>query len=65
MVIGVYAYDTDGKKYLDFAAGIAVASLGHAHPKVLETINKQAAKMITCQASYATKEKAQGRTVAD
>jgi len=26
---GVYAWDTDGKKYLDFAAGIAVASLGH------------------------------------
>ena len=54
---GVYAYDTDGKKYLDFAAGIAVASLGHAHPKILETINKQAARMMTCQASYCTQEK--------
>ncbi|MGH1403563.1 MAG: aspartate aminotransferase family protein [Alphaproteobacteria bacterium] len=54
---GGYAYDTDGKKYLDFAAGIAVASLGHAHPKMLETINKQAARMMTCQASYATQEK--------
>ncbi|MDH5722870.1 MAG: acetylornithine/succinylornithine family transaminase [Alphaproteobacteria bacterium] len=54
---GVYAYDTDGKKYLDFAAGIAVASLGHAHPKVLKTINEQTARMMTCQASYATKEK--------
>ncbi len=54
---GVYSWDTDGKKYLDFAAGIAVASLGHAHPKMLETINTQAARMMTCQASYATKEK--------
>lgn len=54
---GVYAYDTDGKKYLDFAAGIAVASLGHAHPKLLETINTQAARLLTCQASYATQEK--------
>ena len=54
---GVYAYDTDGTKYLDFAAGIAVASLGHAHPKVLETISTQAARMMTCQASYATQEK--------
>lgn len=54
---GVYAYDTEGKKYLDFAAGIAVASLGHAHPKMLETINTQAKRMMTCQASYATKEK--------
>lgn len=51
---GVYAYDTDGKKYLDFAAGIAVASLGHAPPAVLKTLNEQAAKMITCQSSYAT-----------
>jgi len=51
---GVYAYDTDGKKYLDFAAGIAVASLGHAPKAVLKTLNEQAAKMMTCQASYAT-----------
>ena len=54
---GCYAFDTDGKKYLDFAAGIAVASLGHANPKLLETINTQAARMMTCQASYATQEK--------
>ncbi len=54
---GVYAYDTDGKKYLDFAAGIAVASLGHAHPAILKTINEQTARMMICQASYATKEK--------
>jgi len=54
---GCYSYDTDGKKYIDFAAGIAVASLGHGHPKMLKTINEQAARMMTCQASYATKEK--------
>lgn len=54
---GAYAFDTDGKKYLDFACGIAVASLGHAHPKMLATIQEQAAKMMTCQASYATKPK--------
>ncbi len=54
---GCYSYDTEGTKYLDFAAGIAVASLGHAHPKMLETLNSQAARLMTCQASYATKEK--------
>lgn len=54
---GVYAWDTDGKKYLDFAAGIAVASLGHNHPKLIDTISTQAARMMTCQASYATQEK--------
>lgn len=54
---GSYAFDTDGKKYLDFACGIAVASLGHAHPKILNVLNEQAAKMMTCQASYATQPK--------
>lgn len=54
---GVYAWDTDGKKYLDFAAGIAVASLGHAAPAILETLNTQAARLMACQASYATQEK--------
>ncbi|MAE52217.1 MAG: hypothetical protein CMH27_10440 [Micavibrio sp.] len=54
---GCWAWDTDGKKYLDFAAGIAVASLGHAHPAILETLNHQAARLMACQASFATKEK--------
>ncbi len=54
---GCYAYDTDGKKYLDFAAGIAIAALGHAHPAMLKTIGEQSAKMMACQASYATQPK--------
>lgn len=54
---GCYAFDTDGNKYLDFAAGIAVASLGHAHPKMLAVINEQAGKMMACQASYVTEPK--------
>lgn len=54
---GCYAWDTDGKKYLDCAAGIAVASLGHAHPVMLETLQTQAARLMAVQASYATKEK--------
>lgn len=54
---GVYAYDTDGKKYIDFAAGIAVASLGHNHPALVNTIAEQSKRMMAVQASYATKEK--------
>lgn len=54
---GVYAYDTDGKKYLDCAAGIAVASLGHASPVILKAIREQSEKMMICQASYATEPK--------
>ena len=38
---GVYLYDTEGKQYLDFAAGIAVCSLGYGHPKYTENLKKQ------------------------
>lgn len=54
---GAYAWDSDGKKYLDFAVGIAVASLGHAHPALVKTIGEQSKRLMACQASYATKEK--------
>ena len=42
---GSYLYSTDGKKYIDFVSGIAVNSLGHAHPKLIKTINVQAKKL--------------------
>ena len=38
---GVYLYDTEGKRYLDFAAGIAVCSLGYGHPKFTECLKSQ------------------------
>ncbi len=37
---GPWIYDVDGNRFLDFMAGIAVASTGHAHPKVVEAIKK-------------------------
>jgi acetylornithine/N-succinyldiaminopimelate aminotransferase len=39
---GCYLYATDGRKFLDFTSGIAVTSLGHCHPHVIEAITKQA-----------------------
>ncbi len=42
---GSYLYSIDGKKYLDFVMGIAVNSLGHAHPSLVKTINKQSKKL--------------------
>ena len=42
---GTYLYSTDGKKYLDFAAGIAVNSLGHAHPHLVTEMQDQIAKL--------------------
>ena len=38
---GCFLYSTDGKKYLDFVQGIAVNSLGHAHPKLVNAVNQQ------------------------
>lgn len=51
---GPYVYDTDGKRYLDFLAGIAVNILGHAHPKVAEAVADQAKKLIHCSNLYYT-----------
>ncbi len=42
---GSYLYSTDKKKYLDFVQGIAVNSLGHAHPKLAKTIKDQSKKL--------------------
>jgi acetylornithine/N-succinyldiaminopimelate aminotransferase len=42
---GSYLYSIDKKKYLDFVQGIAVNSLGHAHPKLVKTINYQSKKL--------------------
>jgi acetylornithine/N-succinyldiaminopimelate aminotransferase len=42
---GVRLYDDKGKKYLDFIAGIAVSSLGHAHPHLVKALTEQANKL--------------------
>ena len=43
---GVWLWDTEGKRYLDALAGIAVNGLGHAHPVLVPAIAEQAAKLI-------------------
>ena len=43
---GVYLTDTEGKKYLDFVAGVSACSLGHCHPKVTRAIRKQSRKYL-------------------
>ncbi len=42
---GSYLFSTDNKKYLDFVQGIAVNSLGHAHPRLVKTIKDQSKKL--------------------
>ncbi|HEY9789129.1 MAG TPA: aminotransferase class III-fold pyridoxal phosphate-dependent enzyme [Candidatus Obscuribacterales bacterium] len=43
---GSWIYDMNGDAYLDFATGIAVNSVGHCHPKVVEAVQKQAAELM-------------------
>lgn len=43
---GVWLWDTEGKRYLDALAGIAVNGLGHAHPVLVRALCEQAAKLI-------------------
>ncbi|MDE0267710.1 MAG: aminotransferase class III-fold pyridoxal phosphate-dependent enzyme [Acidimicrobiaceae bacterium] len=43
---GVYLWDDKGKKYLDFLSGLAVTSLGHAHPAVTAAIKAQAGRLV-------------------
>jgi 4-aminobutyrate aminotransferase len=43
---GAYLYDTDGKRHLDFTAGIGVTSTGHCHPHVVRAAQEQIGKLI-------------------
>jgi len=42
---GSYLFDTKGERYLDFGAGVAVTSLGHAHPRLVAALTEQAGKL--------------------
>src|SRR2546428_3151328 len=43
---GCYVYDLEGRRYLDFIAGIGVNALGHAHPRITKVIREQAGLII-------------------
>ena len=52
---GTRVWDEEGNSYLDFGAGIAVCSLGHAHPKLARSIAEQAATLIHTSNLYLTR----------
>ncbi|HUR87234.1 MAG TPA: aminotransferase class III-fold pyridoxal phosphate-dependent enzyme, partial [Solirubrobacteraceae bacterium] len=43
---GARLWDSDGNEYLDFQTGLAVTSLGHSHPAVVEAIRDQATRLV-------------------
>ncbi|MDR7521136.1 MAG: aminotransferase class III-fold pyridoxal phosphate-dependent enzyme [Armatimonadota bacterium] len=53
---GVYLYDADGRRYLDFAAGIATMAVGHGHPRVVEAVVAQARTLVHAAAHIGVME---------
>lgn len=53
---GVFIWDVDGNKYIDFTSGVLVTNLGHNHPGLVKAIQQQAAKLMNCY-SFPTPER--------
>ncbi len=51
---GLYCYDHQGKKYLDFIAGLGVNAFGYGDPEILASLKRQSAKLIHCTNLYYT-----------
>jgi predicted acetylornithine/succinylornithine family transaminase len=43
---GVFLYDLEGRRYMDFVSGLGVNALGHAHPRIVKTIKDQAGRLL-------------------
>ena len=53
---GAWLWDTEGKRYLDALSGIAVNTLGHAHPRFTAALSEQIGKLIHCSNIYQVRE---------
>ena len=60
---GVYAYDEEGNKYLDFTAGWGVTSIGHANPVIIDALLEQGQKIIQNPNSGATYSPARSKLI--
>jgi acetylornithine/succinyldiaminopimelate/putrescine aminotransferase len=56
---GTEIWDEDGKRYLDFGAGIAVTSIGHAHPRVIAAMQRQIGTLVHTSNLYYTRPQAE------
>jgi len=56
---GVWLWDSEGKRYLDGLSGIAVNTLGHAHPRLTAALREQVGKMLHCSNVYQISEQEQ------
>jgi taurine---2-oxoglutarate transaminase len=63
---GVYFWDADGKRYLDFSSQLMNVNIGHQHPKVIRAIQDQAAKLAFAHPAIATEPRGEaGRKIAE
>jgi taurine---2-oxoglutarate transaminase len=54
---GSYFWDYDGKRYLDFSSQLVNTNIGHQHPKVVEAIREQAARLCTIAPQHANDQR--------
>jgi taurine--2-oxoglutarate transaminase len=63
---GVYIWDADGKRYLDFSAQLMNVNIGHSHPKVIQAIKDQADRLLYAAPAFATQPRGElGRLLAE
>jgi taurine--2-oxoglutarate transaminase len=63
---GVYFWDADGKRYLDFSSQLVNLNVGHQHPRIVRAIQEQAGKLCFVQPAYASEPRGQlGRMLAE
>ncbi len=64
---GAYLWSTDGRRFLDFGAGVAVTALGHCHPRLVDTLQTQAGRLWHTSNLYRVpgQEKVAGKLVAN
>ena len=62
---GCYVWDSDDNRYLDLLCGLAVTSLGHAHPEVAATLARQASRLVHVSNLFATEHQAPLATTID
>jgi ornithine--oxo-acid transaminase len=53
---GVWVTDTEGRRYLDMMSAYSAVSLGHGHPRILEAMTRQAAKLAVTSRAYFNEE---------
>jgi len=63
---GVYLWDAEGNRYLDFSAQLMNVNIGHSHPKVIRAIKEQADRLLYAAPSFATRPRGElGRMLAE